>query len=701
MTARMDRLVWPAARAAEALEALARAAALPVGAATSAVGPGTLVEGLSGEAAAQQLGLELEPIASRYPDLLAALASAAPALITLPGPPRLLAVTASGRRRLTVLGPDLVRHRVATAAVAAALVVEQEQKVAPLVDSLLGAAGVPARRRPRARAALFAQQLSKTPVEGVSEVRVPAAAGLRPQMSALRLWRWLALFGCAHALAFLLGLFAWATIGRASLEGRLDRAWIFGWALLLLTIVPFRLLASWAQGICAIGVGGFLKRRLLEGALRLDPDEIRRDGTGALLGRVLESEAVESLALSGGLFALGAGFELFCVLPILAVVPGGWPILAALGGFGALVAVAGRSYLDARKRWTQSRLELTGDLCERMVGHRTRLAQEAQSERHLGEDRALGRYLELSEELDRHATRLDLLPRLWLLVGLCALGPGFVAGSAGALDLAVGLGGVLLAQRAIARLSAGLAHLAGSQVAWQSVRLLYQAAGRPELLGAAGPVLAPGEGAIPGCVLVEAEEVVYRYPGRSEPVLRGPTLRVRMGDRLLLRGPSGAGKSTLTQILVGLRAPQSGVVLLGGLDRGTVGQARWHQQIVAAPQFHENHVFGASFAFNLLMGRSWPPAPADLHEARALCDELGLGDLVARMPGGLFQMVGETGWQLSHGERSRLFIARALLQRASLIILDESFAALDPETLRRTMRCVLARAPTTLVVAHP
>ena len=60
------------------------------------------------------------------------------------------------------------------------------------------------------------------------------------------------------------------------------------------------------------------------------------------------------------------------------------------------------------------------------------------------------------------------------------------------------------------------------------------------------------------------------------------------------------------------------------------------------------------------------------------------------MPAGLQQMVGETGWQLSHGERSRLYIARALLQGAELVVLDESFAALDPETLARALRCVLA-----------
>ena len=71
------------------------------------------------------------------------------------------------------------------------------------------------------------------------------------------------------------------------------------------------------------------------------------------------------------------------------------------------------------------------------------------------------------------------------------------------------------------------------------------------------------------------------------------------------------------------------------------------------------------------------------------------------MPSGLQQVVGETGWQLSHGERSRLYIARALLQNAELVVLDESFAALDPETLRRALRCVLERAKTLLIVAHP
>ena len=123
--------------------------------------------------------------------------------------------------------------------------------------------------------------------------------------------------------------------------------------------------------------------------------------------------------------------------------------------------------------------------------------------------------------------------------------------------------------------------------------------------------------------------------------------------------------------------------------------------MVAAPQFHENHVFTGTFAFNLLMGRRWPPLQEDLEAAEAVCRELGLGDLLDRMPAGLQQMVGECGWQLSHGERSRLYIARALLQQADMLILDESFGALDPENLQRALRCVLQRASTLLVIAHP
>ena len=183
--------------------------------------------------------------------------------------------------------------------------------------------------------------------------------------------------------------------------------------------------------------------------------------------------------------------------------------------------------------------------------------------------------------------------------------------------------------------------------------------------------------------------------------MRDCSLEIHTGDRLLLEGSSGSGKSTLANLLLGLRKPCSGVLLLHGLDRHSLGPETWRSRISAAPQFHDNHVFTGTLAFNLLLGRRWPPQEEDLHAAEEICRELGLGDLLDRMPSSLLQIVGESGWQLSHGEKSRLFIARALLQESELLIFDESFGALDPESLETALSCVLRRAPALLVIAHP
>jgi ATP-binding cassette subfamily B protein len=83
---------------------------------------------------------------------------------------------------------------------------------------------------------------------------------------------------------------------------------------------------------------------------------------------------------------------------------------------------------------------------------------------------------------------------------------------------------------------------------------------------------------------------------------------------------------------------------------------------LATPQFNDNPVFAAPLAFNLLMGRRWLPHQEDWTEAEALCGALGLQELLDCMPAGLLQMVGDTGWRLSHGEQSHLYIAQALLQ---------------------------------------
>ena len=296
-----------------------------------------------------------------------------------------------------------------------------------------------------------------------------------------------------------------------------------------------------------------------------------------------------------------------------------------------------------------------------------------------------------------------LMPRGWLLLGVTGVVLSLALRGGSPVALAVGVGGVLLAWRAFSRLVAGLSSLAEAGSAWKQISGLFHAASRTE--EAALPMLSvpSREQASPSEreVLLEAQHLVFRYEERGEPVLHGCNLRVHRGEHILLQGPSGGGKSTLGALLAGLRQPQAGLLLLHGLDRRTLGPDRWRAGVVAAPQFHENHVFSGTLAFNLLMSREWPPRPEDLELATTICQELGLGELLERMPAGIMQIVGETGWQLSHGERSRLYIARALIQQADLLVLDESFAALDPETLRRCYQCVAARVPSLLVIAHP
>jgi ATP-binding cassette subfamily B protein len=250
----------------------------------------------------------------------------------------------------------------------------------------------------------------------------------------------------------------------------------------------------------------------------------------------------------------------------------------------------------------------------------------------------------------------------------------------------------------------GLSYLLGAAIAWQQIALFFHAGAHSEVSRAPAFALALSplsRETENGQPVLDARDLIFRYHRQGEPVLRACSLRICVGDRILLEGPSGGGKSTLASLLTGLRLPQSGLLLLRGLDWQTLGSEGWRRRVAGAPQFHENHVFTGTFAFNLLMGRRWPAQSEDLQQAEALCRELGLGDLLDRMPAGLQQMVGETGWQLSHGERSRLYIARALLQDADLVVLDESLAALDPETFRQSLRCVLDRVPTLLVIAHP
>ena len=681
----MIEYAWPAESLGDALNALLRRSGMPANFAQPLDGSDLEIERL-----AAHFRCEAEPVETTFGELEHRLATCAPAMLRLPGG-GWLAILKSTKRTQFVLTPQLHVRRLPLAALCDAL---RDQATAPQrkeVLQLLQDAGVASSRQPNALALILREQDANKPFTGRCwSLRVPPGAAILPWLSQVDALRNGFVLAGAHTVQYLLWVASFWIAGQAALSGRVDRGWLLAWALILMTLIPFRLLTTLLQGRIAIGVGGLLKQRLLAGTLKLAPDEMRNSGIGHFLGQALEAETVETLAINGGIAGLLAILELVVAGAILGSTA--WLLAAWL----ALTLALAWRFLKRYRVWTRTRMEMTHGLVERMVGNRTRLAQQPRDQWHEDEDAQVENYVAVSKALDGSGAWLIAgAPRGWLLVGVAALGPSFVSGQAAPATLAVGLGGTLLAYTAFRRLTGSLSDIAAAWVAWIQVASLFQAAARDEAIGGAVPV---DDGAP---AKIEAESIAFRYRDLGSPVLEDCSLVIHPGDRILVEGPSGGGKSTLGAILSGLRRPESGVLLCGGLDFQTLGLDRWRKRIATAPQFHENHVLTETLAFNLLMGRRWPPLPTDMAEAEALCVQLGLGDLVERMPGGMLQMIGEGGWQLSHGERSRVFMARALLQGAGTVILDESFAALDPESLRVALECALDRAQTLVVIAHP
>src|SRR6202142_3889202 len=307
----LSALFWPLSQLGSGLEALARKSELHPSPVQVPHAPASLAsldntaanrDALSHwiESAANWLGLEAEPSALPYQGLEQLIEKAGPAVLQVPGngSPRFLVLLPRShsprkRGRISVLAPDLSTVPLRLHTVRTLLCGALEQTVSPEVDRLLNEAGIPESRRQAARAALLFERLRAKDVGGCWLLRQSPAAPFWSQASRAHLPGRLGTLLVAHAAEYLLLIvFLWL-IGRAALSGHLDHGWLLAWALILLTLVPFRVLSTWLQGVLAINGGILFKQRLLFGALRLRPEEIRHKGVGQFLGEVMESEAVE------------------------------------------------------------------------------------------------------------------------------------------------------------------------------------------------------------------------------------------------------------------------------------------------------------------------------------------------------------------------------------------------------------------------
>ncbi len=212
---------------------------------------------------------------------------------------------------------------------------------------------------------------------------------------------------------------------------------------------------------------------------------------------------------------------------------------------------------------------------------------------------------------------------------------------------------------------------------------------------AAEPVAPEGHVTWPLREALTLKDISVRYDGREQPALDALTVRFPARTTTAIIGPSGAGKSTLADVLMGLLRPDAGTLEADGVLIDGEQRMLWRRSVAYVPQ--EVFLFHDSIRNNLL----WAAPGASIAELRDALQQAA-ADFVFDLPQALDTLVGDGGVRLSGGERQRIAIARALLQRPSLLIMDEATSALDLSNETRVREAIeqLHGNLTVVIIGH-
>lgn len=193
---------------------------------------------------------------------------------------------------------------------------------------------------------------------------------------------------------------------------------------------------------------------------------------------------------------------------------------------------------------------------------------------------------------------------------------------------------------------------------------------------------------------IRLDRVTFRYDERT--ILQDVSMLVPSGEITVLTGPSGAGKTTVVDLIVGLHRPEAGDVFIDGMSLAEIDLTAWRSKVGYVSQ--DLVLFHDTVLANLTLG---DPTTSEADVVAAL-EAAGADGFVADLPEGLNTIVGEKGTKLSGGQRQRISLARALVGKPELLILDEVTSALDPAAEAEICRRIaeLSKSVTVLAITH-
>ena len=517
------------------------------------------------------------------------------------------------------------------------------------------------------------------------------------------------------------GRWFWTTFNR--------NRWIFGWALIgtlalnvFGVLIPFYSMAVYDRVIPNNAMGslgvltaaaailiGFelvmrvLRSHLLEAAarrmdvalsakvyaqcLRLRAADRPASG-GVLANTVRDFEAVREFFATSTLTVLGDLPFMVLYLAAIALV-GGMLAFVPLVAIPILIGVAWASRAPLARKVNESMQassQRTAHLFETMNGLDTVKALGAEAWARRKWESLTQKIAHNSLETREITTKVNYINTAVLaLVGVAVVAIGAMMMN----EQAMTLGQIIAVSMLTGRALSPISQIANLVVRWQQTKYSYQAL--EKIMTAPTDESSTSLQAPPLTGAVEFRDLGFAYP-KGSPVIERLNLKIRPGERVAIIGKLGSGKSTLLKLLVNQYAPSSGSVLVDDLVTTQLQPLSLRRQIGYVPQ--DVTLFHGSMRENIELGRVQAGDEALLAAMRNAC----LDEVVSQLPEGVGTQVGERGDRLSGGQRQIVAIARALLMRPRLLLLDEPSSMIDPATEQKLISRLRTLQDTTIIV---